>query len=250
VVRAIDSDVIELFDRTETSANGGGNNTSGGITHTEATTFGPATLPGSLRVIIEPAEARAAGAGWRLVPDPTFRQSGMQRAGLAPGTYKLEVTPVVGFPVPPRTNVVVEGGSIRTITFTYGSGELEDWRRTHFGTVQNAGLGADDADPDRDGSPNINEFVAGTDPNDISDVIKILSITRQNVACTLEMSGKEGRVYELQLYNFPGLGDSNSMGSWTTKASIGPLSSNTRLTLTDPVNHADSALYRVRVNRP
>jgi hypothetical protein len=174
----------------------------------------------------------------------------MQRAGLAPGTYKLEVTPVVGFPVPPRTNVVVEGGSIRTITFTYGSGELEDWRRTHFGTVQNAGLGADDADPDRDGSPNINEFVAGTDPNDISDVIKILSITRQNVACTLEMSGKEGRVYELQLYNFPGLGDSNSMGSWTTKASIGPLSSNTRLTLTDPVNHADSALYRVRVNRP
>jgi uncharacterized repeat protein (TIGR03803 family) len=250
VVRAIDGDVIELFTRAETSANGGGNNTSGGITHTEVITFGPATQPGSLRVIIEPAQARERGAGWRLVGDSTFRQPGSQKGGLTPEIYTLEFTTIAGFSVPPRTNVMVEGGSLKAVTFTYGSGEMEDWRMAHFRTNQNNGDAADNADPDGDGSSNIGEFVAGTDPNDSGDVFKVLSVIRQSTTCILEVAGKEGRIYELQRYSSPTFVRPNSVGSWTTKASIGPLSGDTQLTLTDPLNHAGSAFYRVRVTRP
>ena len=59
VVRAIDSQVIELFNRAEVSGNGGDNNTGGGITHTSVTTIGSTTQPGALKVNIEPAAARA-----------------------------------------------------------------------------------------------------------------------------------------------------------------------------------------------
>jgi hypothetical protein len=41
VVRAIDSAVIDLFNRAEVSGNGGQNNTGGGITHTSVTTGSP-----------------------------------------------------------------------------------------------------------------------------------------------------------------------------------------------------------------
>src|SRR6185503_13416138 len=174
----------------ETSANGGGNNTSGGITHTEVTAFGSPTEPGSLQVFIEPQAATNAGARWILVPNPTLRASGSQRAGLTPGTYTLEFTTVPGFPVPPRTSVVVEGGSLKRVTFTYGSTELEDWRMTHFGTTQNTGSAADNADPDGDGSINISEFVAGTNPKDGSDCFRILSVTRQEMAGQLKVTGK------------------------------------------------------------
>ena len=59
VVRAIDPEVVELFVRAEVSSNGGGNNTSGGITHTSVSALGSATEPGSITVVIEPAEVRA-----------------------------------------------------------------------------------------------------------------------------------------------------------------------------------------------
>jgi hypothetical protein len=127
---------------------------------------------------------------------------------------------------------------------------MEDWRMAHFRTNQNNGDAADNADPDGDGSSNIGEFVAGTDPNDSGDVFKVLSVIRQSTTCILEVAGKEGRIYELQRYSSPTFVRPNSVGSWTTKASIGPLSGDTQLTLTDPLNHAGSAFYRVRVTRP
>ena len=53
VVRAIDSDVVDLFLRAEASGNGGENNTGGGITHTSVAGNISATDPGALRVVIE-----------------------------------------------------------------------------------------------------------------------------------------------------------------------------------------------------
>ncbi len=121
VVRAIDSSVIELFNRAEVSGNGGGNNTGGGITHSSFTAIGSATNPGSLQVLIEPAGARGAGAGWRLKPETAYRPSGNQKAGLKAGGYILEFTTVGGFAVPAPQNVTVVGGQLQQITFTYGS---------------------------------------------------------------------------------------------------------------------------------
>jgi hypothetical protein len=62
VVRAIDSDVVDLFLRAEASGNGGENNTGGGITHTSVAGNISATDPGALRVVIEPASATCNGS--------------------------------------------------------------------------------------------------------------------------------------------------------------------------------------------
>jgi uncharacterized repeat protein (TIGR03803 family) len=118
VVRAIDRDVIELFDRAETSANGGGNNTSGGITHTEVTAFGSTNLPGSLTILIEPEQARLLG-GWRFVSEKLYRAPGEEKANLSPGIYEVEFKPVAGLPTPSMITNEVVGGKLTSITFTY-----------------------------------------------------------------------------------------------------------------------------------
>lgn len=41
---------------------------------------------------------------------------------------------------------------------------LQTWRQTHFGSPDNAGNGADDADPDGDGRANLLEYATGTIP--------------------------------------------------------------------------------------
>jgi hypothetical protein len=41
---------------------------------------------------------------------------------------------------------------------------LEQWRQTAFGSPADSGAGADAADPDHDGLPNLIEYALGTDP--------------------------------------------------------------------------------------
>ncbi|MFM2242049.1 MAG: hypothetical protein RLZ97_904, partial [Verrucomicrobiota bacterium] len=48
--------------------------------------------------------------------------------------------------------------------------EIEKWRYANFGNSANGGTGADDADPDNDGVKNIDEYLAGTDPNDAASL--------------------------------------------------------------------------------
>ena len=117
-------------------------------------------------------------------------------------------------------------------------------RMTHFGTNQNTGLAANDADPDGDGSTNIDEFVAGTDPNEWSDVFRILSVSWQAAGFTLTAKGKTGRIYDLRLDRDP------PSGNWTNVANVGPLSTNNLVTLIDPAPPAIAAFYRIRVSNP
>lgn len=43
-------------------------------------------------------------------------------------------------------------------------GPIQEWRRTHFGSQENLGIGANENDWDRDGTPNLMEYAMGTDP--------------------------------------------------------------------------------------
>jgi hypothetical protein len=122
VVRAIDQNVLELFNRAETSANGGGNNTSGGITHTSVTPLGTVDKVGSLQVLIEPQAARdALESGWWLEGPSiatTAKKHGNTRAELPENIYFLKMKSVPGFQTPATGGyeVSVKGGELKTVT--------------------------------------------------------------------------------------------------------------------------------------
>ena len=118
VVRAIDSDVVELFLRAEVSGNGGDNNTGGGITHSSVIGNLNSTQAGALKVIIEPA-ATVSNGRWQLNPETTLREGGSQKSGLSPGTYNLTFSTIAGFQPPTPQTVTVSGGQLTTVTFTY-----------------------------------------------------------------------------------------------------------------------------------
>ncbi len=121
VVRAIDSQVIDLFNRAEVSGDGGNNNTGGGITHSSFSALGSPTQPGAIEVTIQPAAARDAGAGWRLKPETSYRSGGSRKSGLTPGTYSLQLSTVAGFLAPVTQTVTVNGGQLLKVTFTYAA---------------------------------------------------------------------------------------------------------------------------------
>jgi hypothetical protein len=247
VVRAIDSDVVDLFLRAEASGNGGENNTGGGITHTSVAGNISATDPGALRVVIEPASAIAMGAGWQLVPESTWRQGGSLKSGLSAGKYNLVFNPVDGFQAPEKQVVEVTGGQFTTVTFTYEEDQLtsslETWRQDNFGTILDSGVAADVADPDKDGVTNINEYTAGTDPNNSIDFLKFTTAIKTGTTFSAECAGKSGRIYVLQR-------DTELDGEWTSVSSQGPLAAEGTVLLTDDSAPADTSFYRIEVSMP
>ncbi len=245
VVRAIDSGVIELFNRAEVSGNGGGNNTGGGITHTSITTI-PGTSAGALKVIIEPAAARTAGAGWRLAPESSYRVSSAQRNSLNPGSYVLQMMTVAGFDTPMVQNVAISAGQLSTVTYTYTVPltPQELWRQENFGSAVNTGSGADLADPDGDGFTNTAEFAAGTNPNSTGDYFKANNPQRSGVSFIISTSGKAGRTYALER------SASLAPGSWTTVATQGPLAYDAPVSLQDAASPVGAGFYRIRVSAP
>lgn len=245
VVRAIDSAVIELFNRAETSGGGGGNNTGGGITHTSVS--GPATAnPGSLKVLIEPPGAVSAGAGWRIAGVTNYLPSGNTKSNLTEESYTLEFVIVAGYEQPVSVIVPVTGGQLTTITYTYAlpMTAQESWRQTFFGTTSNTGDAADSADPDGDGFTNGQEYAAGTNPTVSGDFFQASNPSKAGNSFTVSTAGKAGRTYALERNSTP------AAGGWTTVASQGPLASNVLVTLNDTSSPPGSAFYRIRVTGP
>jgi hypothetical protein len=170
----------------------------------------------------------------------------------------------------PNANILFGGsGANRTVTITPASGQLgmtniiltvsdgalianrsfmltvtgtaqKTWRFSQFGNADNAGP----ADPDGDGSLNLDEYAAGTDPNNTSDVFRILATTKTGEGFTATAAGKASRSYVLERR-----GDLDS-GPWTPVTSAGPLAADGPVNLTDPAPPVGSAFYRMRVSAP
>jgi hypothetical protein len=241
VVRAIDSEVINLFNRAETSSTGGGNNTGGGITHTGYTITGSAST-GAVIINTTPA-----GMGWRPAGSTkAFTPSGNTRSALPAGTLFVEFTPVAGYLTPMGETVQVVAGTIQTYSITYPSSQTvqETWRHTHFGTTANSGDGADDNDYDHDGFTNAEEFAAGTNPTLSGDFFKAENPHRSGGTFTLSTAGRAGRTYALQRST------TMAAGSWTTVDTEGPLGSDGPVSLTDVAAPNDAAFYRIQVTGP
>ncbi len=247
VVRAIDSDVVELFLRAETSGNGGENNTGGGITHTSVAGNLNDSQPGAIRILLDPPSVNGAGAGWQLVPESRWRPSGSRNFNMSPGTYRVQFREVDGFERPAEQNITVTGGQLTNITFTYQTesvaSPLETWRQANFGTTANLGDSADNADPDQDGATNINEYTAGTDPNSSADSLRLKRLTKNGSTFSAQCDGKAGRLYTLQRLN-------RVTGAWTSLPTQGPLTVDETISLTDEVAPEAATIYRVEVSLP
>ncbi|HEY5297696.1 MAG TPA: hypothetical protein VIK59_07210 [Verrucomicrobiae bacterium] len=68
------------------------------------------------------------------------------------------------------------------------------WLLQNFGTTNvNAG-----ADPDHDGMNNLQEYLAGTDPNNGGDFLRITNVARASVSTLLQWTAKPARFYSVQ----------------------------------------------------
>ncbi|MBX3729421.1 MAG: hypothetical protein KF858_09575 [Candidatus Sumerlaeia bacterium] len=74
---------------------------------------------GTLRVVIEPAEARAAGAGWRRTTSAWWSDSDAVEADAAVGDASVEFCDIPGWMTPPRRAVTVTAGETTTVEATY-----------------------------------------------------------------------------------------------------------------------------------
>jgi Trypsin-like peptidase domain len=115
-VRAIDGDVIDIFDSAEESGDTGQNSTNGGVAQLNSSAGAPAS--GILRVLIEPAAARSVGAGWRI-GSGGFLNSGQTRPFLSPGNYTVNFKTVEGFTTPAARAVTVAADATTSITVSY-----------------------------------------------------------------------------------------------------------------------------------
>jgi hypothetical protein len=117
------------------------------------------------------------------------------------------------------------------------------WRFVNFGTMDNTGPAADDADPDGDGQHNLAEFTAGSGPNDARDFFRVLTSERTAAGFTVTAAGKAGRSYVLERRD-------GGHGTWADAAASGPLAADGTVTLTDPAPPPSSGMYRVKVMAP
>lgn len=242
--RVIDRDVTDLISRAELTSQTGDNNTSGGISQTSYTVVSTTSTRGSLTVILEPAEAREAGALWKLGSDASYTISGARKNSLTPGDYIVNFRPIPGFQSPADQVVQVFEGTVTTITYTYEPelSELAEWRLQNFGTTSNAGSAADGEDSDGDGRSNIEEYIAGTDPLDPSDFFKVAETRMADGTFRADVQAKAGRIYALQRSHQLGPGE------WTTLTTAGPMEMDGPLSLSDPEPPVGRAFYRVGVS--
>lgn len=73
---------------------------------------------GSLRVIILPAEANLAGAGW-ILPDGSVQVSGATVGGLAVGQLKVSFAQVDGWTRPEEATVTIASRTVTELSVTY-----------------------------------------------------------------------------------------------------------------------------------
>lgn len=75
---------------------------------------------------------------------------------------------------------------------------LAVWREEHFGSPDNSGSAADDADPDCDGWTNADEFISGTCPTDSGSTLRITSMVASGSDNVVTFPTVTGRLYAVE----------------------------------------------------
>jgi len=232
---------------------------------------------GYSQIVIQPQLGKTLSYVQGVVP--TIRGPVSIQASNAPGQFQLllnipgNVTATVLLPAPGATNpVALVDGSIVSGTVSnnwltvtnIGSGQhalwlstnntpattalYDNWAAAWFGTnAANPTLAGMDADPDGDGVSNYDEFIAGTNPLDATDVFQIASMnyTATGPLMAVTVNGKSGRHYTLQ-HTF-----TLDPAAWTDADTQTATSDNQPITLQDStLTGAMQAFLRVAVTYP
>jgi autotransporter-associated beta strand protein len=121
VVRAFDSDFVGMIGFADASSVDGVGVNGGAVTHVVTEPYESNPSLGALEVVIDPASARNAGAGWRIDDAASYLPSGSRLDDLEPGTYQIAFAPLPGFLPPTTQEVTIEAGSATILTFSYQS---------------------------------------------------------------------------------------------------------------------------------
>jgi hypothetical protein len=127
---------------------------------------------------------------------------------LPPGFGAISAIPVnlrgeaTGAPVPVSNDrLTIPLGAYQPASFVISrevrSQAFEDWQSQHFGSTSDPRAGAT-LDPDGDGTTNMNEFLAGTDPLDAASTLRTVSLTRDPAAATVSWHSVPGTIYQVE----------------------------------------------------
>ena len=122
LVRAINSEVVDLINRAEISGNGGGNSTGGGVSVLSPGITAPPFGEALLIISLTPSNATHVFPGWRIAQsgDTNYTTEVITKVGLvAGGDYNLEFKPAPGFVAPSNRTVTAILGQIITLNAKY-----------------------------------------------------------------------------------------------------------------------------------
>jgi DNA-binding beta-propeller fold protein YncE len=118
-VRAIDSDVVNLITNAEALADGGTNNTGGGVITIIPNQALSAFNPGYLQFQLSPASAVTAGAGWRLQGDSSYLSAPNSIRAVTSTNASVQFNPIPGWNLPTNQAVSVVAGTINSYMAFY-----------------------------------------------------------------------------------------------------------------------------------
>jgi len=116
-----------------------------------------------------------------------------------------------------------------------GDGLPDEWERTYGTSV---GVADADADPDGDGLTNLEEYRAGTHPNDPSSTLRLEIVHATPGLTSLQFAAVAGYGYRLQYR------DSLMAGGWLLLEAVPALVTNGIVTVTDAAS-SGTRFYRV-----
>ena len=134
--------------------------------------------------------AWGANIGW-----VNFESTGAPRVNLATGKFSgYAYSANCGWVSLSNASALVQTAFIAAGADTDHNGLPDAWEIQNFGH-----LGVDpNADPDHDGMSNWQEYLAGTDPNNGSDYLRIISYTRVGTYNSLRWTAEPTRLYRVE----------------------------------------------------
>lgn len=118
VVRAIDSDVVNLITNAAALVSGT-NNTGGGVITFVANASLSSANPAYVQVVLGPPAAVQTGAGWRLSGDSTYGTAANYTRSVTTNGASIEFKPVEGWNPPPATTIQLTAGAITRTNLSY-----------------------------------------------------------------------------------------------------------------------------------